>query len=602
MTDVLKLFERLHKLEIATVADAEPRDPARIDKNRFEAYLLSRENDVFDPIKERLDRRMMKKPLSEYFINSSHNTYLTGDQFTSHSSVEQYSIALYRGCRCLELDIWDGELDEDGRPIPVVWHGHTMTTKILFRDIIRAMKLFLNFNPNSYPLVLSFENHCSVPYQQVMEQDLLEILGDSLYIPNEGALNNKFRTALPAPEVMKGLVIIKGRRPPLNKPSDYLINGNADEDTDEESDDEMGAGEAVEVSTAAGSEAASSMTSNHTKITATTTTKASKKKHMVHPGLARLTLLHGTKFKSWEQSCKTPSHHMHSFSESKVRAHSRKLQTQQTRDGAPSKWGVYNQSHITRTYPAGSRVDSSNYSPMLAWSLGCQLVSLNFQTKDTPLFLNDGRFRENGGCGYVLKPSTMMMQEPHSFAPVQLSIRILSGSCIPKPRGQRAGECIHPYVKISVFDVKGDGKETTQSAMTNHVVNNGFFPIWNSEKYVFSVENGAVAMLHLAVYSRDTSMQVVGSKEGEPIATSSIPFSCLRTGYRSVQLFDNNNTRSGPYDFASLLIEVQEQQEPATHASYIASDEVTVTTVGHEEEEDEATDGAQDKTQEDETD
>lgn len=122
LDDVLKLFKQLHQLEIANVADSQPRDYTRIDKNRFEAYLLGRSNDVFDPAKERFDERLMSKPISEYWINTSHNTYLTGDQFTSYSSVEMYLNALYRGCRCLELDIWDGEIINDC-PIPVVWHG-----------------------------------------------------------------------------------------------------------------------------------------------------------------------------------------------------------------------------------------------------------------------------------------------------------------------------------------------------------------------------------------------------------------------------------------------------------------------------------------------
>lgn len=116
----------------------------------------------------------------------------------------------------LELDIWDSEQrGPDGRPIPVVWHGyvqtsgqcyvflklttafrHTMTTKILFADIIKCLKVFLNFHPDTFPLVLSFENHCSVPYQEVMAEDLVRILGDSLYIPREESLFGR----LPSPE------------------------------------------------------------------------------------------------------------------------------------------------------------------------------------------------------------------------------------------------------------------------------------------------------------------------------------------------------------------------------------------------------------------
>lgn len=100
LEQVQRLFKRLQKLEIATKVDHTKRTPGRIDKDRFEQYLLSRENSAFDPSKEKFDPRLMNHPISEYWINTSHNTYLTGDQFTSHSSVEMYMNSLYRGCRC----------------------------------------------------------------------------------------------------------------------------------------------------------------------------------------------------------------------------------------------------------------------------------------------------------------------------------------------------------------------------------------------------------------------------------------------------------------------------------------------------------------------
>lgn len=120
--DVKQIFERLHRLEFQNVADSAATDMNRIDKNRFEAYLLGRDNAIFDPARAKFDQRLMTKPISEYWINSSHNTYLTGDQFTSTSSVDMYLFALNRGCRCVELDVWDGETTES-TPVPVVWHG-----------------------------------------------------------------------------------------------------------------------------------------------------------------------------------------------------------------------------------------------------------------------------------------------------------------------------------------------------------------------------------------------------------------------------------------------------------------------------------------------
>jgi hypothetical protein len=272
-----------------------------------------------------------------------------------------------------------------------------------------------------------------------------------------------------------------------------------------------------------------------------------KAHHSICPALARLTLFHGSKFTAWETSKMNPAHHMHSFSENKVRTLARKT--------LRHEWTIYNQTHMCRTYPAGSRIDSSNYMPILPWSVGCQLVSLNFQTNDTALLLNDGRFRENGGCGYVLKPTSLLeLQTPTKEPPkpMKLSIRVLSGSCLPKPKDKRGDKCIDPYVRVSVFDVKNGVKEEASTYQTGVVYNNGFFPIWNEEEFKFTVESWPSAMLQLTIYDKE-----VPPSSDEFVATAAIPISCLRQGLRSVKLNDLTNTRSGAFDFASLLIEVK---------------------------------------------
>ena len=65
-----------------------------------------------------------------------------------------------------------------------------------------------------------------------------------------------------------------------------------------------------------------------------------------------------------------------------------------------------------RTYPKGTRFDSSNYNPMHMWVCGIQLAAINFQYPSLEMHLNQGFFRINGGCGYVLKPLVMRREDP----------------------------------------------------------------------------------------------------------------------------------------------------------------------------------------------
>lgn len=114
----------------------------------------------------------------------------------------------------------------------------------------------------------------------------------------------------------------------------------------------------------------------------------------IHPFLSALVnYTHPIKFPGFPKAEERNIHyHMSSFSENVALQHLRQN---------PIEFVNYNKRQLSRIYPKGGRVDSSNYMPQIFWNAGCQMVSLNFQTTDLPMQLNLGKFEYNGNCGFV---------------------------------------------------------------------------------------------------------------------------------------------------------------------------------------------------------
>lgn len=67
----------------------------------FTAFLLSSDNSAFTGQNGKV-YQPMTHPLSDYFISSSHNTYLVGHQLVGYSTIEGYIRALLHSCRSVE--------------------------------------------------------------------------------------------------------------------------------------------------------------------------------------------------------------------------------------------------------------------------------------------------------------------------------------------------------------------------------------------------------------------------------------------------------------------------------------------------------------------
>ncbi|NXA06960.1 PLCH1 phosphodiesterase, partial [Sapayoa aenigma] len=194
----------------------------------FTSFMRSPACDVFNPLHCEVHQDM-EQPLCNYFIASSHNTYLTGDQLLSQSRVDMYARVLQGGCRCIEVDCWDGP---DGEP--VVHHGYTLTSKILFRDVAETINKHA-FVKNEFPVILSIENHCSIQQQKKIAQYLKEIFGDKLDLSSVSTGDPR---QLPSPQSLKGKILVKGKKLPYSLGADAEEGEVSEEDSADEIEDD----------------------------------------------------------------------------------------------------------------------------------------------------------------------------------------------------------------------------------------------------------------------------------------------------------------------------------------------------------------------------
>uniref|UniRef100_A0A673N934 Phosphoinositide phospholipase C n=1 Tax=Sinocyclocheilus rhinocerous TaxID=307959 RepID=A0A673N934_9TELE len=172
----------------------------------FARFLMDKDNFASKSEESQVNLDELQFPLSYYYIESSHNTYLTGHQLKGESSVELYSQVLLQGCRSVELDCWDGD---DG--MPVIYHGHTLTTKIPFKDVVEAINRSAFVN-SEMPVILSIENHCSLPQQRKMAELFKTVFGEKLVTKFLFERDFGDEPLLPSPLQLRGKILLKNKK------------------------------------------------------------------------------------------------------------------------------------------------------------------------------------------------------------------------------------------------------------------------------------------------------------------------------------------------------------------------------------------------------
>lgn len=402
----------------------------------------------------------MSLPLAHYFISSGHNSYLTGNQVTSQCSAQPIISALKKGCRVIELDIWN---DKKG---PRVVHGFTMTKPTDFDKCIKAVRKYA-FCATSTPLIITLENHCNDANREIVVQILNAELGELIHWTKQGRKSSVKYRAFPSPASLKRRILIRDKDDTVTEGVDEVML----------SDRPLGEVNELGESSVFGDTALGN-TSKHFNLVATGGFLPSRSGKSLfdltmpgsHASLHRSFRLgalfgHNSKSIFVEPTTKEAKGLVDfisiinvkssmvndigfavSFSKSEASLGELALD--------PEKYRQLTQKHLLRVYPHARRIDSSNYDPFAAWLLGAQIVAMNWQTPGVPMWVYKGFFLGNGGCGYVRKPQWMMAEQPTDVAEMpitqMLSVQVLSARSI----GHRFPQ--ENYVQVDLYGIPKD--------------------------------------------------------------------------------------------------------------------------------------------------
>lgn len=565
---------------------------------RFSRYVHSPE---FTALKPPVPHDL-SHPLPSYFISSSHNTYLSGNQLYSKCDAEAYKNVLLRGCRCVEVDVWDGEkgsspeksltpplhrhastgllgrlhsrsradtdkavvaitegveqseLEESRMPRPwrasademiepQVMHavgGQTLTKKITFRAVCQTIKENA-FVTSDLPVIVSLEVHANKEQQQVMVDIMNEHWKDHLVHGDDDELHDLDRigTELPTPAQLRNKILVKVK---------YVKPDAAASDLHPVSS----SGTTPSTHSHPSSQDESS-SNGHSK-------KTLPKPSKIIPALGALgTYTRSYKFLSLSQPEARLPAHVFSVSESDVL----KLHNEQG-----SALSDHNRHFLMRVYPGGKRIGSSNLDPSVLWRRGAQMVALNWQNCDEGMMLNEGMFAGEGG--WVYKPPGYNDDDegglPVKRYSLDLTLELFAAQNIPL-RGDGKGEWgFHPYVTCELHVERPEEREHRMTEASLHSTDGGGDQKRRSQAKKGcspDFEREVLAFKNVPAVVPQLTFLRVKVKDRELGKDSLAAWACVRldrlgAGYRFLKLLDH----SGQESAGTVLVRVTADLRP----------------------------------------
>lgn len=562
----------------------------------FTSFLLSSDNSAFIEQHGKVWHDMTR-PLSEYLISSSHNTYLIGHQLVGSSTIEGYIRALLHSCRSVEIDVYDGDNE------PMIYHGKTFTSKVAVREVCEAIAKYA-FVTSPYPVIISAEIHCSVPQQEMMVEVMRDVFQDALVsAPVEGRMTLE---SLPSPEHLKGKVLLKAKNLHVSEndslrttevsvdPESSSTETSTDSDIVQDIRDERIKPRVLEMDAInevkdelrkarslfdrvrgghsrnmPGVAALAVPTVASLAMSEPPARPESRDVSKVKMSVAIASLLVytvGVKCRGINKKEHYAPEHMFSLSE--------KTANKMIKQGVVDLI-KHTRTHLVRIYPKGLRVNSSNYFPHRYWAAGAQLVAINWQTFDLGYMINHAMFQRNGRAGYVLKPLALRIHDKELLSrhtQHSLDITVISAQQLPRPKDSLGHEImdksmVDPYVEVSIHvpdwahtphNQSSSSSATSSSSSTsstgrllsrrtNSVKNNGFNPVWQE---VLSLPFDCVGDMFDLIFVR-FAVRRDGDNDEEPIAVYCVSLGSLAMGYRHLPLHD---TQLSQYLFSTLFV------------------------------------------------